>query len=61
MYAASESIYATSNTENVREPDMKAFLSAIIVALVMGIGASMILEKSQVTAEAKFSTPSVRN
>ncbi len=40
---------------------MKAFLSAIIVALVMGIGASMILERSQVTSEAKFRTPSVRN
>jgi hypothetical protein len=40
---------------------MKAFLSAVIVALVMGIGASMILERNQVTAESKFSTTSVRN
>jgi hypothetical protein len=40
---------------------MKAFLVAIVVALVMGIGASVILEKNQMTAEAKFSTKSVRN
>jgi hypothetical protein len=40
---------------------MKAFLSAVIVALVMGIGASMILERNQVTAESKFSASSVRN
>jgi hypothetical protein len=40
---------------------MKAFLSAIVVALVMGIGASVILEQSQKTAEAKFTSGAVRN
>ena len=40
---------------------MKAFLSAVIVALAMGVGASMILERNQVTAEAKFSSGAVRN
>jgi hypothetical protein len=40
---------------------MKAFLSAVIVALVMAVGASMLLETSQVTAQAKFSAGSVRN
>jgi hypothetical protein len=40
---------------------MKPFLSAIVVALVMGIGASVILEQSQKTVEAKFSSSSVRN
>jgi hypothetical protein len=40
---------------------MKSFLAAIAVALVLAIGASMILEKSQMSASAKFSTNSVRN
>jgi hypothetical protein len=40
---------------------VKAFLAAVIVALTLGVGASMVLEQSQVTAEAKFSRPSVRN
>jgi hypothetical protein len=40
---------------------MKSFLAAIAVALVVAIGASMVLEKSQMTASAKFSTGSVRN
>lgn len=40
---------------------MKAFLSAVIVALVMSIGAFMIMERNQVTAEAKFTSSSVRN
>lgn len=40
---------------------MKAFLSAVIVALVLGIGASVVLERNQVTAESKFSSGAVRN
>jgi multisubunit Na+/H+ antiporter MnhC subunit len=40
---------------------MKAFLSAIIVSLILGIGAYLVLEKNQMTAEAKFTTKSVRN
>jgi hypothetical protein len=40
---------------------MKAFLASVIVALVMGIGASVVLEQNQKTAEAKFSSPAVRN
>jgi hypothetical protein len=40
---------------------MKAFLSAVIVALALGVGASMILERNQVTTEAKFSSSAVRN
>ena len=40
---------------------MKAFLSAMIFALVMGIGAYLVLERNQTTAEARFSTQNVRN
>ena len=40
---------------------MKAFLAAMIAALVLGIGAYAVLEKNQMTAEAKFSTKNVRN
>jgi hypothetical protein len=40
---------------------MKSFLAAIAVALVVAVGASMILEQSQKTAEAKFSSSAVRN
>jgi len=40
---------------------MKAFLAAVIVALVMGVGASVILGENQKTVEAKFSSSSVRN
>lgn len=40
---------------------MKSFLAAIAVALVIAVGASMVLEQSQKTAEAKFSSSSVRN
>jgi len=43
------------------EHALKAFVSAVVVALVLGIGASMILERNQVTAESKFSSGSVRN
>jgi hypothetical protein len=40
---------------------MKSFLLAVSVALVIAVGASMILEQNQMTASAKFSTNSVRN
>jgi hypothetical protein len=40
---------------------MKAFLVAIIVALVLAMGSYAVLEKNQMSAEAKFSTKSVRN
>jgi hypothetical protein len=40
---------------------MKSFLAAIAVALVMAVGASMILEQSQMSANAKFSSSAVRN
>jgi len=40
---------------------VKAFLSAVVVAVVLGVGASMILEQNQVTASAKYSSGSVRN
>jgi hypothetical protein len=43
-----------------RKP-MKSFLAAIAVALVLAVGASVVLEQSQKTAEAKFSSSSVRN
>jgi hypothetical protein len=40
---------------------MKAFLSAVIVALVMGLGAFFVLEENKKTVEAKFSSSAVRN
>lgn len=43
------------------EGSLKAFVSAVIVALAVGVFASMILERSQVTAESKFSSSAVRN
>jgi hypothetical protein len=39
---------------------VKAFLSAIIVALVMGIGAYAILETSQIGAQQKFTSGATR-
>jgi hypothetical protein len=44
-----------------KETSMKAFLVAVIVALGMGVGAFMVMERNQVTAESKFSSGSVRN
>ena len=40
---------------------MKAFLSAVIAALLIGFGAYAVLESNQQTATAKFSTSNVRN
>ncbi len=40
---------------------MKSFLAAVTVALVMAVGASMILETNQMSANAKFSSSAVRN
>jgi hypothetical protein len=42
------------------KPDMKAFLSAVIVALVMGIGAYALLEQSQMGVSEKYSSRSTR-
>jgi hypothetical protein len=39
---------------------MKAFLSAVIVALVMGIGAYTVLEQNQMGATEKFSSGATR-
>ncbi len=39
---------------------MKAFFSAIVVALVMAYGASFILDGNQRTAEQAFATQGVR-
>lgn len=39
---------------------MKAFLSAVIVALAMGIGAYGILEQNQMGASEKFSSGATR-
>jgi hypothetical protein len=40
---------------------MKSFLAAIAVALAIAVGASMVLEQSQMTAGTKFSSSAVRN
>jgi uncharacterized protein HemX len=42
------------------EEDVKAFLSAVIVALGLGIAAYAVLEKSQVSADQKYSSGSTR-
>jgi hypothetical protein len=39
---------------------MKAFLSAVIVALVMGIGAYALLEQSQMGVSEKYSSGATR-
>jgi hypothetical protein len=39
---------------------MKAFLSAVIVALVAGIGAYAVLEQNQMGASQKYSSGSTR-
>jgi hypothetical protein len=54
LYVADSLNYPMAN--NTLEEEMKAFLSAIIVALLMGMGAYAILEKSQVGAGQKFTS-----
>lgn len=58
LYGDESLIYFRRNDNP--EEEMKAFLSAIIVALVMGIGAYAILEKSQVGAGQKFTSGATR-
>jgi hypothetical protein len=39
---------------------MKAFMLAVVVAVVMAVGASMVLETYQVTVDHAFATQGVR-
>jgi hypothetical protein len=54
LYDVDSLIYLRHN--KTLEEEMKAFLSAIICALVMGIGAYAILEKNQTGAGQKFTS-----
>ena len=40
---------------------MKAFVAALIVAVVMAVGAGFLLETSNTSVTAAYPTPSVRN
>ncbi len=40
---------------------MKAFLAAVIVAVVIAVGAGVVLETSNTSVSSAYPTPSVRN
>jgi hypothetical protein len=50
----------TSSTRKKLEMTVKAFLSAIIVALVISIGAYTVLEMNQTGAQKKFTSGATR-